>query len=590
MIAAALILQFGHPPPASSAAPAVTSGQSIAVDQGTAWTPTERAAYYSQDQGSRLMPLSWIFVLKQSSGDGFMADKLARYGYLVNGENPASNLPVGFTLNSAAGQTFVGMTCSACHTRQIEVGSANYRIDGGPAIADFQSFMADLDQAVGRVLGDNTAFANFAAAVLAGQPNTAQVADLRQQVQAWYTPYHAIVSGGLPAKPWGPSRLDAVGMIFDRLTGLDIGPTPDHIIAANIQPADAPVRYPFLWNASRQDQTQWPGFAANGDGLLALARNTGEVFGVFAQFHPTPDMLKPVLKVNYKGDNSANPEGLLVLEDLITRIGPPVWPWTHDETLRQQGEVIFNLPAKQGGCVECHGVTQGKPRLFAPQTTWATPVLDVGTDNREWKMLGVTGRKDFPGWTVDTGVLAGAEVPFLIPALKARDTPFNTLGMAVIGTILQRLPDIGRFMTADHDDPTLTGEERATGVYTHDATAEELEKAFTKKTAPDPTPFKYESRVLQGIWATAPYLHNGSVPTLADLLNTSSQRPKSFQIGPAYDPVKVGLAAQQTKFGYTLTTTGCEDRSSGASNCGHEFGTNLTLAQKAALLEYLKTL
>jgi len=103
-------------------------------------------------------------------------------------------------------------------------------------------------------------------------------------------------------------------------------------------------------------------------------------------------------------------------------------------------------------------------------------------------------------------------------------------------------------------------------------------------------PFKYESRVLQGIWATAPYLHNGSVPTLADLLNTSSQRPKAFQIGPAYDPVKVGLAAQQTKFGYTLTTTGCEDRTSGVSNCGHEFGTKLSPDQKAALLEYLKIL
>ena len=44
------------------------------------------------------------------------------------------------------------MTCAACHTRQIEVDGVAYRIDGGPAIVDFQSFLADLDTAVGTVL------------------------------------------------------------------------------------------------------------------------------------------------------------------------------------------------------------------------------------------------------------------------------------------------------------------------------------------------------------------------------------------------------------------------------------------------------
>ena len=101
----------------------------------------------------------------------------------------------------------------------------------------------------------------------------------------------------------------------------------------------------------------------------------------------------------------------------------------------------------------------------------------------------------------------------------------------------------------------------------------------------------YESRVMQGIWAAAPYLHNGSVPTLWDLLQPAAQRPTSFKIGPNYDPTgKVGLAAEQTKFNYTLVTTGCANLNSGNSNCGHEFGTHLTDAQKKALLEYLKTL
>ena len=102
--------------------------------------------------------------------------------------------------------------------------------------------------------------------------------------------------------------------------------------------------------------------------------------------------------------------------------------------------------------------------------------------------------------------------------------------------------------------------------------------------------YAYEARVLEGIWAAAPYLHNGSVPTLAELLKPAAERVRSFKVGPAYDLVNVGLAVQQSKFDYTLETTDCSDRNSGNSRCGHEFGTSLSAEEKKALLEYLKTL
>jgi hypothetical protein len=95
---------------------------------------------------------------------------------------------------------------------------------------------------------------------------------------------------------------------------------------------------------------------------------------------------------------------------------------------------------------------------------------------------------------------------------------------------------------------------------------------------------------MQGIWAAAPYLHNGSVPTLFELLKPVDQRVKAFKVGPAYDTLNVGLVAEQTQFNYTLTTTDCSDRNSGNSRCGHEFGTQLSADEKKALLEYLKTL
>jgi hypothetical protein len=94
---------------------------------------------------------------EQANGQPFLADSLGRYGYL---SNPAdvNGLPVGFTTSGPVGAQTVGMTCSACHTRQISVEGTPYRIDGGPAIVDFQGLLSDLDVAVGTVLSGDATF------------------------------------------------------------------------------------------------------------------------------------------------------------------------------------------------------------------------------------------------------------------------------------------------------------------------------------------------------------------------------------------------------------------------------------------------
>ncbi len=547
------------------------------VDQGWQWYRSTRAQFYSEDQGSRLMPLRWFEALKQDDGQPFMGDHLARYGYLKNRENAGSNLPAGFTTNGPPGNESIGMNCAACHTREIEVGGQAFRIDGGPAIADFQSFLRDLDLAVGRVTKNNQIFKQFASDVLEGSQTPAELALLRKQVKTWYLPYHTIVQRALPASPWGPGRLDAVGMIFNRLTGLDIGPAWKlHLIPGNIQRASAPARYPFVWNAAKQDKTQWPGFAANGNDLLGLARNTGEVIGVFAEFHPKPDPSR-VLKVDYNSENSANTKGLMALEDLIRKIGPPKYQWPVDQALADEGEKIFNWPIPRGGCVDCHGVKPTTDPLFGNKT-WITPLQDVGTDSREYDIL---------KWQVNTGVLSGHKIPVIGKPLKPRDSAFSTLALAVEGTILQRLGSVAR-VGLNNDEGS--NPESLSNSSSHQR-ADMLMTAFTPATDKE-EPFKYESRVLHGVWAVAPYLHNGSVPTLADLLEPVSQRPKTFQIGPNYDPTgKVGLAADQSKFpSFTMKTTDCSQRNSGVSNCGHEFGIWLKPEEKKALLEYLKTL
>jgi cytochrome c peroxidase len=92
-----------------------------------------------------------------------------------------------------------------------------------------------------------------------------------------------------------------------------------------------------------------------------------------------------------------------------------------------------------------------------------------------------------------------------------------------------------------------------------------------------------------GLWLRGPYLHNGSVPTLADLLSPPATRPTRFWRGyDLVDPVRVGFVSngpEAERVGTVYDTT-----APGNSNAGHTYGTTLPDADKRALLEYLKTL
>ena len=209
-----------------------------------------------------------------------------------------------------------------------------------------------------------------------------------------------------------------------------------------------------------------------------------------------------------------------------------------------------------------------------------------------------------------TGRFKGAKLPFIIEfdgPLTETDTGMRVLKAAAAGTLIQNwLKDRGIPIDAS-DKIDLMAEELS-----------DLSNAFTIgsenkiETADGPIGCTegnsvYEARVLKGIWAAAPYLHNGSVPTLRDLLKkpeippgTSEEdkekyyRPESFQVGVNYDLGDVGLSKTQPPGSSTYVTTGCEEGDSGInsgnSRCGHTYGVGLSEPEKDALVEYLKTL
>ncbi len=551
------------------------------ASQGAQWTQASRVDFYTRDQGARIMPFAWFKALKRADGTGFLDDGLTRYGYLPNPDSPTKGLPVGFLTASESNVRTLSMTCSACHTREIDVNGVSWRIDGGPALADFQSLLSDIDKAVDHVLTDPAAFDDFAKSVGAASGEARN--ELRDEVQAWFAPYHALMTKALPSPAWGVGRADAVSMIFNRVAGLDIGEPPTRVIRDNIEPANAPVRYPFVWNAPIQDTTQWPGFARNGDDVLGLARNVGEVYGVFGVYRPTKSILPDV--INYLNDSSLNYAGLQRLEILLKQIEPPKWPWPLDAALVAKGEEIFHRDPKDGGCAKgCHEVAPGAARVCNP-STWRTPIQDVGTDSKEYAVLAREAQ---------TGVLEGASLPFLPgldTPLKPKDKIISILGLSVIGSILEAPLHFGLDVFRPIVEACLPIRP-ATPAALRAAVIEKMRQALenTYRKPGEAPPPAYESRVMKGVWAAAPYLHNGSVPTLSDLLEPASKRPASFKVGRAYDIEKVGLATEQPGLSSTYTAEDCGKRDSGNSRCGHEFGVNLSAEEKKALLEYLKSL
>lgn len=110
----------------------------------------------------------------------------------------------------------------------------------------------------------------------------------------------------------------------------------------------------------------------------------------------------------------------------------------------------------------------------------------------------------------------------------------------------------------------------------------------------------YQAPPLDGIWATAPYFHNGSVPTVHDVLK-SSTRPhtftRSYRTGrDDYDPVKLGFRIQELDHGADSSLPPFEQRKiynttlPGRGNAGHLFGDALTEEERLAIIEYLKTI
>lgn len=568
------------------------------LDQG--WDNNQRLDFYNTSQGSQLIPYSWFLALEQFDSDRLFRDKenIQRLGYIPQKPNPGINpdgLPIGFVKNdniepilsskistlrlyARAGndqpgyQTWLGLTCAACHTSEIVCGKNRLRIDGGPPLSDFQAFIESLAKALEATTLDDDKLTRFAKRIIPeGGYNETEKQRLKTEVVQfgeWLDNYIEMNYAGLTA-PYGYGRLDAFGAILNRVTAEYTR------IQANAVPANAPTSYPFLWDTSQLSWVQW-----NGSANSPIGRNVGEVLGVFAHTSLNTDDPRELFL------SSANLLNLERLEKLMGGLQSPNWkpPLPPiDQNKAARGKALY-----AEHCVVCHGIRDenGKFPMTAANQYGAQfieinmiPLEKIGTD----PLMAMNFVN--PAFDVDPGIMRNH-----LPE-SARDKPkvpralmLSTLVKGVIGRQVAELnpPDPDRWLLE------LSG----------------FHLPQDKGGPAPPNLVAYKARPLNGVWATAPFLHNGSVSSLYQLLLPDSERERAFYVGSKeFDAKNVGFESSPDGNAFLFETLdGQGSPIPGNSNRGHSGRLytqtkgddgqwrNFTDDERYQLIEYLKTL
>lgn len=553
------------------------------------WSEADRQTFYFTPQGTQVKGLEydWFRALELPfSRDKFAAPEyLARFGFLVDAKqqptpaNPA-NLPVGFARHEddETGRAYLDVTCAACHTGELRYEGRAIRIDGGAAMHSLASTVPTLrGGAFGQALGMSMAFTYYNPIKFRRFANEVVGDDERNRHQL-RRDFKQVLDRllGTALNDWhrdlypteeGFGRTDAFGRIANTAFG-------DAIDPSNYRIANAPVSYPQLWDIWKFDWVQW-----NGSAMQPMARNIGEALGVGARLQLLRENGQPIPEAE-RYASGVRVRDLHTLETTLTRLAPPRWP---EEILGKIDlqQASLGRALYRENCASCHEA-RPKPvdQRFAPDRDpeWRMRVIAtaiVGTDPTaadnvadhrfDLSRLGWTqdelGRLDVrlygePAGTLDLGSISSAK------------------GLAYITAYVERRA---------YQDAGITPQDRAGfDGYALPIGVQELRG--------------YKARPLDGIWATPPFLHNGSVPTLFQLLSPLAERQKRFWVGSReYDPRQVGIRTERFDGGFLLDTA-----ITGNANRGHEFragcrgggviGRALSPEERWALVEYLKVL
>ena len=505
---------------------------------------------------------------------------LERFGFLTSRKDPELNpdgLPVGFAkednfdapyANPPSTGPVVGLTCAACHTGQITYRDETagnvlkgIRVEGGSAMINLSAFQEVVGRAIGFTLAFDARFERFARSVLAdqklGEPEFAEKkAELKSQLQQF-------LDAGLARSricPRPQAQRDRWRVRADRRARPDRQPglcgpgqrEPHRPLRAGELPADLGHLLVRLGAVQRLDPD------AHGPQYRRGARrrapvNLNEETGTSSQSG------KPLFASTVNVQNLYHLEEQLGGTTELAGLQSPkmkdtgLWdPGPEAENLRNLGKALY-----MQSCQKCHLApiedlkkdlkneenwfleTESGKRILRVKTF---DLQEIGTDPNQamnfYRRVAV-----FEGKTT-----SAAQGLFAVTEFIRRDN-YVKLGV----TDKEKILEYNRYRKFDEGTP----DDVKAGKYIGEVLVANL---------------RYKARPLDGIWATPPYLHNGSVPNLHQMLVPVECRDKSFYLGTTlYDKKHGGFVTEQFSGGFLLDTS-----LPGNSNAGHEFR-NLTL-------------
>ena len=636
------------------AGPGISAVRTLAQN----WTDEEAMEFYTFPQGSKLAPYQVFLHLEMATSRApFRGEENIRtLGYLplaVSRQYNPEGLPMGFVQDG----DHVGLTCAACHTSQINYQGTAFLIDGGPTIGDAATLLSDLVGALRAARADTDGkLQRLARATGLGVELLTPQLDSVIERLAGYTTRN-LPADGQPA--FGPGRIDAFGAILNevavRFAGVPDNETRSDAPVSYPFLWDTPqhdfVQWPGTTPNSKSDAMK---LLVGTKHYGALGRNIGEVLGVFGDVNTEdPRGLLGVYR------SSVNKATLIQLEEFVTTLWSPQWPEREfgpiDTAQRTLGEQVY----RDAGCSSCHqsiqrdSPTRTVKAIMVDVQTDPTMIRNavervsrtgrfrgrlylagrgakvIGAQEPTMNLLSHVGqrvilsrdnRSLIQGDTVGLFASDSSDLAVLA-SLDAEYSPFRiTMGLPTIegglsrsfsefhyrngsvvavgnDTVFRRIgDDVGAPVTRQG----LTGIQVQPGIgrsITVNQFAQLSELSLTGPAAASAggARYAYKARPLNGIWATAPYLHNGSIPSLYELLLPPARRSRTFYAGSReYDPVRVGYVSTSGPFLFSTASVPMGSSVyTGNSNAGHDYsginGIPFTEQQIAALIAYLKS-
>ncbi|HTG14534.1 MAG TPA: di-heme-cytochrome C peroxidase [Blastocatellia bacterium] len=634
-----LLLTACEPKTRESLEPSAPAGALLGTNGLSA---PERQKFYHLPEGSELYPYAWARALISSQTSKPFLENLERFGLIPDPQSQGNpyGLPVGITVAKRRGVgdiQMIGVNCSACHVGQFSYKGRSFRVDGAPNLFDIEMFYGELASSTQETIKDPDKLWAFVKRYLAEKETPAESvpaapasasgkqgearaykfgdgtrkildsfndlkamtdkgemekalaskiqATVKEEIEKAKSDYTSSVDpldqakkelsatlekdvASLVDKTPGAGSPLAVGgskqkamlrevlsdiktnvalfrsyiKLFQGLAaaGKDPKDTPggfgrvDAFGSArflmfgseNRQPTTAPVSYPYLWGMK---DTAWLHYNANTNSVVE--RNIGQALGLGATYDAK------------SFETTVNIENALDLEWLAYNLTPPVWPeelfGKVDVEKANRGKDLY-----EQNCARCHDKYETTSEGLHDYQLF--PFEEIGTDRNQ------------------------AENFHHPLTLNGKQASFAEENGKVVDLI--KVAYYKKYNISPEQQKKWEG--NRTPIVWRDV----LSKPEYPKV--------YRARPLAGIWATGPYLHNGSVPTLYALLLPGDKRPTEFYVGNReYDSKDLGYLTTQGSISFKFETS-----RNGNSNRGHEYGTSLTDDERYSLLEYIKSL